>query len=217
MKKVQDHYFREAKQQGFAARSAYKLVEIDRKHKLLTAGMRVLDLGCAPGSWLQVAAQRVGGAGRVVGVDLQAVTLKLPSQVRTLVGDIDDLPEDSLRPTPEPETSPESGSEPGADPTAGPCFDVVLSDMAPRTTGIKQADAARSAALGQRVIEVADRLLKPGGHLLLKVFQGGDMPALRDLLREKYAKVTVEKPRASRSESVEVFLLGKSRKEQAAG
>ena len=148
MKKVQDHYFHKARREGFAARSVYKLEEIDRKRRLLRPGMEALDLGCAPGSWLQYAAERVGPSGRVVGVDLKEVRANLPAQARALTGDVFSLlPQDLMG---------ENG---------GALFDVILSDMAPKTTGIKQADAARSATLVRRVLFLAGEMLKPGGRM----------------------------------------------------
>src|SRR5262249_40145646 len=133
MKKVQDHYFKQAKQQGYAARSAFKLEEIDKRQRLLKLGMHVLDLGCAPGSWTQYAAERVGSQGRVLGIDLQPVAISLPPQAVARQGDAF-------------ETAPAVLTE------GGRMFDVVLSDMAPRTTGIPSADAARSAELVLRAL-----------------------------------------------------------------
>jgi len=193
MKKVRDHYFTKAKREGFAARAAYKLEAVDGRRKLLRPGMRVLDLGCAPGSWLQYAGGRVGPSGQVLGVDLQAlpaqVAAGLPAWVTARQGDVFALEAASL--------------------PAGflPC-DVLLSDMAPATSGIKSADAARSTALVRRVLALTPALLRPGGALLAKVFQGGEMAALRGEFRDMFEQVSVEKPPASRSESVEVFLLG---------
>lgn len=189
MKRVQDHYFKQAKQAGYAARSAFKLEEIDRRQRLLRPGARVLDLGCAPGSWLQVAAARVGAQGRVVGVDLQPVTLTMPPQVTVIQGDVFELSPEDLMPD-------------------GALFDVLLSDMAPRTSGIPSADAARSAELVRRALTLSDALLRPGGALLVKVFQGAQLPELRKACQARFATVRLEKPKASRSESVEVFLLG---------
>ncbi len=189
MKKVQDHYFRRARQEGFAARSVYKLEEIDRRRRLLRKGQRVLDLGAAPGSWLQYAAGRVGPKGRVVGVDLQPLQVKLPPQARALRGDAFELAAAELL-------------------AGGPAFDVLLSDMAPKTTGVPAADAARSAELVLRALALAHEVLRPGGALLAKVFQGGRLPELRQGFRSAFEQVTLEKPKASRAESVEVFLLG---------
>lgn len=195
MKKVQDHFFNKAKREGFAARSVYKLEEIDRKRKLLHPGMRALDLGCAPGSWLQYAAERVGAEGRVLGVDLHPVAAKLPSQASVMTGDAFSLSPGDLM------------AEGGGD-----LFDVILSDMAPKTTGIKQADAARSAELVRRVLALVQETLKPKGACLAKVFQGVEMKALRGEFAEAFDKVTIQKPKASRGESVEVFLLGEGKR-----
>jgi 23S rRNA (uridine2552-2'-O)-methyltransferase len=193
MKKVRDHYATRARREGFAARSAYKLEEIDRRRRLLRPGQRVLDLGCAPGSWLQYAARRVGPSGQVLGVDLEPVGLALPPQVRVITADVLAL----------------SGEELLGE---GPPFDLVLSDMAPRTSGIKGADAARSAGLARRALALAASLLRPGGALLVKVFQGAELPALRKEFAAAFERVSLEKPKASRAESVEVFLLGQGRR-----
>ncbi|HEX9842068.1 MAG TPA: RlmE family RNA methyltransferase [bacterium] len=196
MKKVQDHYFRRAKREGFAARSVYKLEELDRSQRLLRPGQRVLDLGCAPGSWLQYAAQRVGASGRVLGVDLQALSVPLPPQARALEGDV---------------FGDELQARLGE---AGP-FDVILSDMAPRTSGIRSADAARSAQLVLRALELARALLRPGGTLLVKVFQGAQTAELRQAFAQCFARVRIVKPKASRAESVEVYLLGEDKQDEA--
>jgi 23S rRNA (uridine2552-2'-O)-methyltransferase len=200
MQRVQDHYFRQAKREGYAARSAYKLEEIDRRRGLLRPGMRVLDLGCAPGSWLQYAAARVGERGEVIGIDLRLVTVILPPWVRAIQGDVF-------------ETRPEAWAQTLSG--QGQCFDLILSDMAPKTTGVPSGDAARSAALALRALELAGMtlarggtLLRQGGALLVKVFQGARFPDLRQGFRERFDRVTVEKPKASRAESVELYLLG---------
>jgi 23S rRNA (uridine2552-2'-O)-methyltransferase len=212
MRKVRDHYFHKAKQEGFAARSAYKLEEIDRKQRLLRPGLRVLDLGCAPGSWLQYAASKVGERGEVVGIDLQPVTIALPATVRVIQGDVFSVEPDLFVTAPHPVTPdsvtslPLQGKGKEKD-RAG--FDLILSDMAPKTTGVPTADAARSADLALRALELAGSLLKPGGDLLVKVFEGARFAEVRAAFRESFERVTVEKPKASRSESVEVFLLGR--------
>lgn len=190
MKKVQDHYFHKARREGFAARSVYKLEEIDRRHKLLAPRQLVLDLGCAPGSWLAYAARRVAPKGRVVGVDLHGVDAPLPANARVVAGDAFCLPPATLL-------------------DGGPAFDVILSDMALGTTGIKSADAERSAELVLRTLALAAALLRPGGSLLAKVYQGARLAELRGAFRRSFATVSVEKPKASRAESVEVFLLGR--------
>jgi len=200
MKKVQDAYFRQAKQAGYAARSVYKLEEIDRKQRLLRPGQRVLDLGCAPGSWLQYAAARVGPKGRVVGVDLQPVEVDLPEWVRTVEADIFLEPPGALL---------AAGGLLGFDLPVLGGFDVVLSDMAPKTTGIPSADAARSAELALRALALAREVLRPGGDALVKIFQGARLPEVRQAFAAVFERVSLEKPLASRSESVEIFLLGR--------
>ena len=199
MKQVQDPYFRKAKREGFAARSIYKLEQIDKKRRLLKNGMRVLDLGAAPGSWMQYAAARVGPSGRVLGVDLQPVTVSLPDHASAICADVYDLTADSIS-------------------DAAP-FDLILSDMAPKTTGIPSADAARSADLVLRCLELSATqlasggpLLAPGGALLAKIFQGSRLNEVRKAFGQAFAKVSLEKPNASRAESVEIFLLGLGKK-----
>ena len=189
MKKVQDHYFRRAQKEGYSARSAYKLEEIDRRNRLLKKGMRVLDLGCAPGSWIEYTISRVLPEGSIVGVDLQEVKKPFPPRVHLIQGDIFALSTETLM-------------------GEGGPFDVIVSDMAPKTTGIKSADAARSAEISRQALILSESLLVPGGSLLVKVFQGAELPELRKSFGAQFKKVTLEKPKASRSESVEVFLLG---------
>ncbi len=183
-----DHYTRRAKASGFAARSVFKLEEIDKRTRLLRRGLRVLDLGCAPGSWTQYAAGKVGRGGRVVGIDRRAIEFAAP-QVTTLVGDIF-------------ETDAERFFEAG-----GGRFDVVLSDMAPDTTGDRFTDHVRSVELCRRALYLADTLLERGGAFVCKVFEGGDVPELVDEIRPRYGKLKRIKPKSTRSESVELFIV----------
>ena len=215
MKKAQnrykghDHYAQRARREGVAARSYYKLEEIDQRHRLLRPGQRVLDLGCAPGSWLQYAAQRIGPSGRALGLDLQPVRVALPPNALAIVADVLAWPTET-NPAIGAEISTEISTEISAEFTAG--FDAVLSDMAPSTSGIKSADAARSAELAERALAIAMTSLRPGGWLLVKAFQGARFPELRRAFTEVFGTVSVEKPKASRAESVEVFLLGRERR-----
>ncbi|MBC8259182.1 MAG: RlmE family RNA methyltransferase [SAR324 cluster bacterium] len=192
MKKIKDHYYHQAKKEGYVARSAYKLEEIDKKHQLLRKGYFVLDLGCSPGSWLQYASKKVGPKGLVQGVDLQPVKLSLPSQVKVLQADIFDLTAKDLD-------------------MDGKPFDVIISDMAPKTSGIRSADAQRSLALNQQVLDLAGDLLRPQGSLLVKAFQGAPLDELRSTFRVSFSKVKLCKPKSSRAESVEIFLLGQGK------
>ena len=164
MKKIKDHYFHKAKRNGYVARSAYKLEEIDKKHRIIRKGNLVLDLGCSPGSWLQYASRKVGEEGEVLGVDLKPVNHPLLSHVKVLQGDIFEL------------TAKDLGM-------SGGMIDVILSDMAPKTTGIRATDAQRSYALNHQVLQLAEELLKPQGMLLVKAFQGAPLDELRNAFR----------------------------------
>ena len=187
MKEVQDRWFREAKAQGYRSRAAFKLLEIDRKRRLLRRGMRVLDVGAAPGSWLQVAAAAVGPKGTVVGVDLKTIDPSdLPEQVSLLAGDARELTLEDL---------------------GGRRFDLVISDMAPDTTGDRSGDQARSARLCHDLLDRLASWLRPGGNLVFKVFEGGDYPPLLQRTRSLFGKTKGFKPPASRAESVEMFVI----------
>jgi 23S rRNA (uridine2552-2'-O)-methyltransferase len=184
-----DAFFRRARQEGFAARAVYKLEEIDRSVGLLRPGFRVLDLGCRPGSWLQYARQVVGVHGTVVGIDRQP----LPQPVagtRVLVGDLFATTDQELL------------GELAA-------FDVVLSDMAPDTTGIRGTDQARSAALFEEALGRAERLLAPAGAFVGKIFQGPDVTPIRRRMGERFAQVKLLKPEGSRAANPELYLVGK--------
>lgn len=187
-RQVQDAYFRRARAEGYAARSAYKLLEIQRRARLIRPGDRVLDLGCAPGSWLQVAQRLIGPGGVAVGVDREPVTIPLGPGVRTLVADVFDL-------------QPQRLTE-----AAGGAFDVVLSDMAPRTAG-GSTDHFRSIDLCRRVLEMLPALLRPGGHLAMKVFEGEQYPALLAEVRALFERARGLRPPASRSRSREIYIV----------
>jgi 23S rRNA (uridine2552-2'-O)-methyltransferase len=184
-----DAFFRKARGAGFAARSVYKLEEIDRKLRLLRAGDRVLDLGCRPGSWLQYALKVVGPHGAVVGIDRDPLQQSIPG-ARVLHGDIFATPDAEL---------------------LGPlaAFDVVLSDMAPNTTGVRATDQARSAALVEEALARAERLLAPGGAFVAKIFQGPDLEAIRKRMAGRFSDVRMVKPEGSRAQSIEIYLAGK--------
>lgn len=180
-----DHYTRKAKREGRPARSVYKLQEIDEKHRVFRRGASVLDLGCSPGSWMQYAAERVGPEGRVLGFDLKPVEISLPAHAEAQVGDAFEIREDTLR-----------------------AFDVVLSDMAPATSGDKKTDALRSSVLVERTLDVADAHLRPGGTVIAKVFEGGEVPSLVRRMQGSFEKVIRVRPDATRKHSPEIFLVG---------
>lgn len=185
-----DFYHRKAKEEGFLARSAYKLQEIQKKFKLIKPGARVLDLGCAPGAWVQVALPMVGPKGLVVGVDLEKVELK-HDQFRFIHGDAFKLELEHLPESP---------------------FDVVLSDMAPKTSGIKIRDQARSAELCMHALAVAEKLLKPNGNLVVKLFEGGDAQEVRNAIGKKFQSMKPFKPDSTREASVEMYLVALGKK-----
>jgi 23S rRNA (uridine2552-2'-O)-methyltransferase len=183
----QDHFGRRAKAQGYAARSVFKLQEIDTKLRLFRPGQRVLDLGAAPGSWAQYASQRVGERGVVIAVDLEPLRVFAPN-LRAVQRDIALLTADDL-----------SGIT---------TFDVVLSDMAPHTSGQRNRDQYRSYELYMAALRAAERWLSPGGFFVGKIFQGPELEQARDATRSLLGAARILKPDASRSESYEIFLAG---------
>ncbi len=190
---LHDEYFNKAKAEGYAARSAYKLIQIQESRRILRKGGVVLDLGCAPGSWMQAAAEIVGPTGRVVGVDLKEVRIALPANVRAIVGDIYDL--DAARVL---ELGGVGGEKGG--------FDAVISDMAPDTTGY--TDHELSVRLCDRILELLPTLLRPGGSLAMKVFEGGEYPRLLKDTGRMFAQCKGFKPKASREVSREMYVVG---------
>ena len=186
-----DHYFQRAKQRGFRARSAFKLEELVQRFGLVRPGARVLDLGAAPGGFLQVVAKTVGPTGLAVGVDLVPLQPFTEAWVRTAVVDV--LADDAR-----------ARIEAVA---AGP-YDAVLSDMAPKTTGVRATDEARSIRLAERALELAQGLGKPGSSFVAKLFMGGDFETFRARLRDVYREVKVVRPEATRASSIEVYLVG---------
>lgn len=191
-RQLNDPYVEEAKRRGYRSRAAFKLIEIDDKYRLLKPGMTVVDLGAAPGGWSQIAAERVGsaeGRGQVLAVDLAAIE-PLPG-VEALALDV-------------------SASDAPAAIRAqlkGGRADVVLSDMASPATGHRPTDHLRVIALVEAALDLAEDVLKPEGTFLAKVFQGGAGGELVSRLKRSFAKVQHVKPKASRPESPEVYVL----------
>jgi 23S rRNA (uridine2552-2'-O)-methyltransferase len=188
-----DHYRRRARTEGYVARAIYKLKAIDEKYHLFSPGSRVLDLGCSPGSWLQYIGPRVSPGGLVVGVDVVPPAIPVALPLDFLQGEVESLDLAALQ-------------------AIVPHFDVVVSDLAPRTTGVKEVDQARSVALARRAWEIAQALLRPGGHFLVKVFEGPDTPALVATLRQAFGQCHRLKPAGSRPESREFYLLALRKK-----
>ena len=199
-----DHYYNKAKQEGYRARSAYKLKQLDETTGLLGEGRTVVDLGAAPGGWLQVAAERVGERGTVVGVDGQRIKeLDDPEATVAFVrGDItEDSTKDDIR-----ETVAETTGEAVEDRPV----DAVVSDMAPNMSGDYDLDHARSVHLARQAFEMATELLDSGGDLAVKVFDGRDLDDLQSDIEEEFEYVRQVRPDASRDSSSELYLVAKN-------
>ncbi len=188
-----DAAYRRAKKQGLASRAAVKLEDLDRKFGLFKGGMRVLDLGCWPGGWLQIAARRVGPSGRVVGVDLKPVTNVSLGNVRTLEGDVGDT-----------EVIDAATAELGAP------ADVVLCDMSPALTGVSLTDRARHVRLATAAIDAAVRCMAPQGKFLIKLFSGTESE-ITALLRGHFDTVVKFRPASTRKGSSELYALAHNR------
>ena len=187
---------RQAREQGYAARSVFKLEEIDRRFGVLRSGGKVLDLGAAPGSWSQFAARKVGPSGLVVAVDLKPLSVQAPGVV-VITGDAFELDREQVEELTE---------------GRAPLFDVLVSDMAPATSGVALSDHVASVELCDRALVLARDWVCFGGHFVCKVFQGEDEPALRERLRASFSRVKAIRPRGSRAQSKEIFLVGLGRK-----
>lgn len=187
---IQDKYFKKAKEDGYVARSAYKLKELQQRFELIPKGGRVLDLGCAPGSWLQVIAEYVGRSGVIVGVDLKPVDLTLRCELHTIEGDMEQIDPERLKAL------------------AGGDFDTVLSDIAPNTSG--HGDDLRSAHLCRSVLHVAEHVLRPGGRLGMKIFDGAEFQDVLKETRELFQQAKSYKPKATRDVSRETYIVARN-------
>ena len=189
----QDAFYRRAAREGYRSRAAYKLLELQSKYRLLRPGQRVLDLGSRPGSWLQVAAREIGPRGRLVGIDLAPVTpLACPNPPTVLQGDF---------------TSPDVAAQ--LQRTLGAAADLVLCDAAPKLTGIRSADRAREEALWQAVERELPVWLRPGGGLVLKLFDSPEAVRAARSLRGRFRSAFVRGLLATRSGSGERYFLGR--------
>lgn len=187
-----DSFTVRAKREGYPARSVFKLEEIDRRVKLFRSGQRVLDLGAAPGSWSLYAAQRIGKTGRLLAMDLKPLDTVLPIHATFSQGDALSITNEQLA-------------------LFAP-YDVIVSDMAPATTGNRNADQARSFELYMRALAVAEALLAPGGHFVGKIFMGEDFSAAKQATKAAFKEERTIRPEGTRSVSYEVFLIGLQRK-----
>lgn len=182
-----------ARKEGFAARSVYKLEELDKRFGILKRGGAVLDLGAAPGSWSQYAVRKVGPAGMVVAVDRKPIDPAALPHAVIIQGSAFQLTEEEIR-------------EAGAGDRAPP-FDAVVSDMAPNTTGVPFSDHIASVELCDRALQAAEDWLRPGGAFVCKVFQGVDEPGLRKRIQARFTKVKGVRPQGTRASSVEIFYV----------
>ncbi len=189
-----DKWSQRAAEEGFRARSVYKLMELDERFHLLKPGMIVLDLGAAPGSWLQYAAHQVGPKGKVVGVDLQEIE-PVADNVTTLVQDMTDIP----------------ALQKALDALSIDRVDLVLSDAAPNTSGTWDVDQWRSIELNQAVDTTAAAVLKPNGSCVMKVFRGADFDEFMQALKQTWSSVKMMKAKASRDRSKEVYVVVQGR------
>ena len=187
-----DHFTVAAKKAGYPARSVFKLEDIDRRVRLLKPGMHVLDLGAAPGSWMLYSAQKIGRGGKLLAVDLTPIDVPIPDNTTFVVGDALSLDNEALA-------------------TFAP-YDVVLSDMAPSTTGNRLGDQTRSFELFMRALGVATLLLKPGGAFVGKIFMGEDFPNAKKAVKRVFVEERALRPEGTRATSYELFVVGTGRK-----
>ncbi len=190
-----DRFFREARSRGLRARSAFKIDEIARRFSLLRPGLRALDLGAAPGGFLTVIAEAVGKGGLAVGIDLFPIAPLGRPQVLTAVVDV---------------LAPDASDRIAL--LAPPPYDLVTSDLAPKTTGIRITDEARSLELARAARGIASRLLRPGGDFVCKVFMGGDLARFEEEVRAGFDSVKIVRPEATRSRSFEAYLVGRGQR-----
>jgi 23S rRNA (uridine2552-2'-O)-methyltransferase len=185
-----DSFYARAKAAGYRSRAAYKLAELARRYRVIGRGDHVVDLGAWPGGWLQVAAELVGPTGVVVGIDLQPIERLPEPTVSTIVGDASD---------------PAVQQE-----VVGRCrgrVDVLLSDMAPKLSGVRDRDSAQAAELAASACELAERILRPGGRLILKLFTGADSDDVVRRVRQGFESVRLTRPEATRKGSAELYLV----------
>ena len=194
-KRRTDHYTEQAKKEHYPARSVYKLKEAQKKFRIIKKGDRILDLGCSPGSWLLYAAELTGKQGKVFGIDLKPVTIKISSQMETLKADVLTIDQAWLE-----------------NEGLTNRFNVILSDMAPATTGNKMIDAERSYQLCKAALDIAQMALKPGGSFFCKIFQGQEFKQFSDSVKSQFKTHKIFKPQSSRKMSKEIFVLGKGKK-----
>ena len=188
---VSDEYVQRARRDGYRSRACYKLMEIDDKHQILRSGITVVDLGAAPGSWSQLAAKRIGPAGSIIAIDILDM-VPMPG-VKLIKGDFTagSTLEDLMRHL------------------SGEQVDLVISDMAPNLSGMREIDQPRAMYLAELALESASRMLRPGGALLVKCFEGEGITQFRQVLSRAFKQLFNLKPKASRPKSREIYVLAR--------
>jgi 23S rRNA (uridine2552-2'-O)-methyltransferase len=185
-----DYFFKKAKQENYVARSVFKIQEIDERFHLFKSGYKVLDLGAAPGSWSQYACQKIGAQGKVLGIDIQPIKLSIANAV-FITADMRALNLEEVM----------------AANGVVPPFDVVLSDMAPKTIGVRITDQMRSLELCELALQTAEKFLRPRGSFVCKLFHSDEFEGFRDQLRARFGRVEVLRPKSTRKESKEIFFI----------
>lgn len=198
--KPKDYYFDKAKAQGFKARSIFKLEEIDKNLKLLKPDFIILDLGCAPGSWLQYVAKGISNKGAALGVDLTPVPEVIHPRIKTVVDDCFLLTHEKIAYYLQ-DLTPEFAQ-----------FDVILSDMAPKTSGIKHVDQIRSFNLAEKALDLAEVFLRPGGHVIIKVFGQKEVEDLLLRMKGMFKTARPMRPKSIRAPSKELYVVGIAKK-----
>jgi 23S rRNA (uridine2552-2'-O)-methyltransferase len=188
-KRTKDFFYKKAKESGAVARSYFKIEDLDQKYKLIKPAMRVMDIGAAPGSWVQYIVKKIGDAGFVLAMDLNPLVISTPDNVVFLQQDIFEL---------EPEKILE---------TYG-MFDLIISDVAPRTMGHQTVDHTRSVELCKHVLKIANVTLKKKSTMLCKMYQGDQTKYFVDRMKKTFSNVRIQKPEASRKESKEIYIIG---------
>jgi 23S rRNA (uridine2552-2'-O)-methyltransferase len=189
----EDHFSRKAKKENFPARSVYKLQEIQKKFQIIKKGDVILDLGCSPGSWLVYASDMVGPKGIVVGIDLKPVEIAVLPNVKVLTDDVEKNGVDLLM-------------------SLGLQYNIIVSDMAPATTGRKDIDSYRSFELCRVALEIAETFLLPGGCFVCKIFHGSDFKEFSDTVKKMFKDQKTFKPQSSRKASKEIYVIGIGKK-----
>ncbi len=192
MRKIKDYYFKKAKQEKYPARSVYKLEEIDNKCRLIKKGIKILDIGCSPGSWSRFMLKKIG-RGSILGIDINNSIRIEDTRFTFMPGNIFDIESARIQKYIQ-------------------AFDLITSDAAPNTTGDSFTDSQKSLDIVKRVFQIARDTLKPGGSVVAKVFQGRDLKVFVDGLKEDFSRVILFKPKSSRKESREIFLIAITRR-----